>query len=84
LVIPILMIAKVSGSWSTICGKTFEWENFFGFQDFLLNCKYIPANYKLQTTTGKLRTFRHVKYTFKYESYLDLPFIYALQSPGCE
>jgi len=29
---------------------------------------------ELQTTTGKLRTFRQVKYTFKYESYLDLPF----------
>ena len=29
---------------------------------------------KLQTTTGKLRTFKQVKHTFKYESYLDLPF----------
>jgi len=29
----------------TIYGKTFEWENFHGFHDFSLNCKYIPVNY---------------------------------------
>jgi len=29
---------------------------------------------ELQTTTGKLCTFKQVKHIFKYESYLDLPF----------
>jgi len=29
---------------------------------------------ELQTTTGKLRTFKQINHTFKYESYLNLHF----------
>jgi len=42
--------------------------------------QYLSSQYthkwlnELQISTGKLRTFRQVKYTFKYENYLDLPF----------
>jgi len=39
---------------------------------------------ELQATTGKLHTFKQIKHIFKYESYLDLLFTYALQSLGCK